>query len=95
MNRSLKDIGGGLLLVPQFTLTADTRRGMCPSLTPAADPGAGERLRLSRRELAWNRYNPTPIRHDDMLALARNPETQLLQCTHRIKVIDAGQLGHD
>jgi hypothetical protein len=30
-----------------------------------------------------------------MLALARNPETQLLQCAHRIKVIDAGQLGHD
>ena len=42
MNRSLQDIGGGLLLVPQFTLAADTRKGMRPSLTPAADPGAGE-----------------------------------------------------
>jgi D-tyrosyl-tRNA(Tyr) deacylase len=49
MNRSLQDIGGGLLLVPQFTLAADTRKGMRPSLTPAADPGAGERVRLSRR----------------------------------------------
>ena len=44
MNRSLTDIGGGLLLVPQFTLAADTRKGMRPSLTPAADPGQGERL---------------------------------------------------
>jgi D-tyrosyl-tRNA(Tyr) deacylase len=44
MNRSLQDIGGGLLLVPQFTLAADTRKGMRPSLTPAADPSAGQRL---------------------------------------------------
>ena len=44
MNRSLQDIGGGLLLVPQFTLAADTRKGMRPSLTPAADPSQGERL---------------------------------------------------
>ena len=44
MNRSLQDIGGGLLLVPQFTLAADTRKGMRPSRTPAADPGAGERV---------------------------------------------------
>jgi hypothetical protein len=49
MNRSLQDIGGGLLRVLQFTLAADTRKGMRPSLTPAADPGAGERVRLSRR----------------------------------------------
>ena len=44
MNRSLQDIDGGLLLVPQFTLAADTRKGMRPSLTPAVDPGQGERL---------------------------------------------------
>jgi len=36
MNRSLQDIGGGLLLVPQFTLAADTRKGMCPSLTSSS-----------------------------------------------------------
>ena len=30
--------------MPQFTLAADTRKGMRPSLTPAADPGQGERL---------------------------------------------------
>jgi hypothetical protein len=38
----LAEMGGGLLLVPQFTLAADTWKGMRPSLTPAADPGAGE-----------------------------------------------------
>ena len=44
MNRSLTDIAGGLLLVPQFTLPADTRKGMRPSFTPAAPPEAGEAL---------------------------------------------------
>lgn len=44
MNLSLRDAGGGLLLVPQFTLAADTRKGMRPSFTPAAAPAEGERL---------------------------------------------------
>lgn len=44
MNRSLTDIGGGLLLVPQFTLPADTHKGMRPSFTPAATPELGRRL---------------------------------------------------
>ncbi len=44
MNRSLQDIGGGLLLVPQFTLAADTRKGMRASFGPAAPPEEGERL---------------------------------------------------
>jgi len=44
MNLSLKDIQGGLLLVPQFTLAADTRKGMRASFIPAADPEKGQRL---------------------------------------------------
>lgn len=38
MNRSLADTGGGLLLVPQFTLAADTRKGTRASFTSAAEP---------------------------------------------------------
>lgn len=41
MNRSLTETGGGLLLVPQFTLAADTGKGARPSFTPAADPVQG------------------------------------------------------
>lgn len=44
MNRSVRDIRGGLLLVPQFTLAADTRKGMRASFGPAASPEAGEAL---------------------------------------------------
>ena len=43
MNRSVVDAGGGLLLVPQFTLAADTRKGMRPSFTSAASPEDGRR----------------------------------------------------
>jgi len=44
MNLSLSQTGGGLLLVPQFTLAADTNSGLRPSFTPAAEPAEGERL---------------------------------------------------
>ncbi len=44
MNLSLRDTGGGLLLVPQFTLAADTRKGRRPSFSTAAPPAEAERL---------------------------------------------------
>ena len=44
MNRSLRDLQGGLLLVPQFTLAADTAKGTRASFTPAAAPEDGKRL---------------------------------------------------
>jgi D-aminoacyl-tRNA deacylase len=44
MNRSVQDVGGGLLLVSQFTLAADTSGGNRPSFTNAAPPEDGRRL---------------------------------------------------
>ena len=44
MNRSLADIGGGLLLVSQFTLAADTHSGMRPGFSTAAPPEEAERV---------------------------------------------------
>jgi D-tyrosyl-tRNA(Tyr) deacylase len=44
MNRSVRDIGGALLAVPQFTLVADTNSGTRPSFSSGASPADGERL---------------------------------------------------
>lgn len=44
MNLSLIDVNGGLLLVPQFTLAADTHKGMRPGFSRAATPELGQRL---------------------------------------------------
>jgi D-aminoacyl-tRNA deacylase len=44
MNRSLLQTGGGLLLVPQFTLAADTRKGRRPGFSRAAAPEQGRQL---------------------------------------------------
>jgi D-tyrosyl-tRNA(Tyr) deacylase len=44
MNRSLRDTGGGLLLVPQFTLAADTRSGTRPGFSAAAPPDVASGL---------------------------------------------------
>ncbi len=44
MNRSVRDVAGGVLIVPQFTLAADTRGGNRPGFSPAADPERGRAL---------------------------------------------------
>jgi D-tyrosyl-tRNA(Tyr) deacylase len=56
MNLSVEDLDGGLLLVPNFTLAADTRKGMRPSFTPAAVPKEGERLFECLKTRAGQRY---------------------------------------
>ncbi|MFV8836288.1 D-aminoacyl-tRNA deacylase [Aquisalimonas sp.] len=58
MNLSLQDTGGGLLLVPQFTLAADTRKGNRPSFGPAAAPEAGQHWFESLAERARTLYAP-------------------------------------
>ncbi len=58
MNRSLRDVGGGLLLVSQFTLAADTSSGMRAGFSGAADPEHGERLFSRLVELARIAHSP-------------------------------------
>ena len=57
MNLSLKDINGGLLLVPQFTLVANTEKGMRPSFSSAAPPEEGERLFEYLRQQALRHHS--------------------------------------
>jgi D-tyrosyl-tRNA(Tyr) deacylase len=56
MNLSLQDIGGGLLLVPQFTLAADTSKGTRPGFSAAAAPEAGRKLFAYAVEEARRRH---------------------------------------
>lgn len=57
MNLSLHDINGGLLLVPQFTLAADTSRGLRPSFTAAAAPNLAQSLFNHLCSQAKQQYN--------------------------------------
>jgi D-tyrosyl-tRNA(Tyr) deacylase len=61
MNKSLSDTNGGLLLVSQFTLAADTAKGMRPSFTSAATPEQGRKWFDRVVELARNRHSPVEI----------------------------------
>lgn len=61
MNRSLADTGGGLLLVSQFTLAADTAKGMRPSFTSAATPAEGERWYNRLVEICRGRHGVVEI----------------------------------
>ena len=58
MNLDVRQSGGGLLLVPQFTLAANTRKGNRPSFTSAAEPGEGERLFDYLAGRAMSQFDP-------------------------------------
>ena len=58
MNLSLQQISGGLLLVPQFTLAADTRHGLRPGFSTAAPPDQGRRLFTLLVDAARARHAP-------------------------------------
>lgn len=83
MNLSLADTGGGLLLVPQFTLAADTRKGMRPSFTTAASPEEGRRwferlvelARAAHPRVATGRFGA----HMQVLLINDGPVTFMLR----------------
>ncbi len=58
MNRSVTEVGGGLLLVPQFTLAADTHKGLRPGFSRAAPPEQARALFESLVERARQRHAP-------------------------------------
>lgn len=69
MNLSLRDVRGGLLLVPQFTLAADTSKGARPSFTPAAPADVGKRL--FEHLLAYARSAHAPVERGEFGAHMR------------------------
>ncbi len=58
MNRSVTDVGGGLLLVPQFTLAADTHKGLRPGFSRAAPPEQARALFEGLVERARRQHGP-------------------------------------
>ena len=76
MNLSLRDVAGGLLLVPQFTLAADTGKGTRPSFSPAAPPDVGSQL-FKQSDVRPSRTFPGSggrvRRHDESVSDKRRP----------------------
>ena len=58
MNRNVVEAGGGVLLVSQFTLSADTRKGLRPSFTSALEPALAEPLFTEIYEALQERHQP-------------------------------------
>lgn len=86
MNLGLIETGGGLLLVPQFTLAADTHKGLRPSFTGAAPPELGRRLfnlavDRARRELGGRVATGRFGAHMQVSLTNDGPVTLWLQCS--------------
>jgi D-tyrosyl-tRNA(Tyr) deacylase len=83
MNLNLQQAGGGLLLVSQFTLVADTRKGRRPGFSSAASTAEGERLfhyLLERAQTAWPDVATGEYGADMQVALVNDgPVTFLLE----------------
>jgi D-tyrosyl-tRNA(Tyr) deacylase len=83
MNLNLQQVDGGLLLVSQFTLAADTRKGLRPSFSSAAPPAEGDRLfhyLLARAEAAWPRVESGEFAANMQVSLVNDgPVTFLLE----------------
>jgi D-tyrosyl-tRNA(Tyr) deacylase len=83
MNLSLRDINGGLLLIPQFTLAADTQKGNRPSFTSAASPEQSHTLFSYLQTYAQTIHAPVAFGqfgHDMQVSLINNgPATFTLQ----------------
>ena len=92
MNRSVADVDGGVLLVPQFTLPADTTRGMRPSLSPAAAPDVGRRLFAYLVNQAQARHDPVANgefgAHMRVSLINDGPVTFMLQVPQRKSSIE-------
>ncbi len=86
MNRSVADIGGGVLLVPQFTLAADTHKGTRPSFSSAAPPEEGRLLFAYVAEYAAACHRPVATGRfgaDMQVALVNDgPVTFILRVAH-------------
>jgi D-tyrosyl-tRNA(Tyr) deacylase len=76
MNRNVQEAGGSLLLISQFTLYGDTRRGRRPSFDPAAAPDRA--LELYNYFVAMARCGPVAV------------ETGVFQATMRIQLVNEG-----
>ena len=86
MNLSLRDINGGLLLVPQFTLAADTRKGNRPSFISAASPEHGLQLFHYLRDIAkkiWPTAQFGQFGADMQVSLINNGPVTFTLTTHR------------
>ncbi|MDI5985161.1 D-aminoacyl-tRNA deacylase [Halomonas sp. M4R5S39] len=83
MNLNLQQVEGGLLLVSQFTLAADTGKGLRPGFSSAAPPAEGERLfhyLLDRAREAWPKVASGEFAANMQVALVNDgPVTFLLE----------------